>query len=257
MACTSWLSGAVLTTAVAVLPFAAMAECRAWELLPSFAVKQDNGYNVTFAVNVASGKVVGDITGSAHYYTGDDFHRVDGKAGGFFNGTGLQIDVMWQNEVQARYDGSINSEGHFTGTTRKLSNPRGEPDLEIGFISPQTFRCRAVEAPGPPPASATSTGPWAAIAADGKGRWGYAVGQPSPDVAKNAALQGCGDSACTILDALKARCIAYAESRANGGYWYFGHFGADTRTVENNAMRACWKAAPSNSCALVKAACGD
>ena len=118
MACTSWLSAAVLTTAVA-LPSAAMAECRAWELLPSFAVKQDNGYNVTFAVNVASGKAVGDITGSAHYYTGDDFHRVDGQAGGFFNGTGLQIDVTWQNQTLARYDGSINSEGSLQGHNSK------------------------------------------------------------------------------------------------------------------------------------------
>jgi tetratricopeptide (TPR) repeat protein len=100
-----------------------------------------------------------------------------------------------------------------------------------------------------------TSGPWAAIAADGNGRWGHAVGQPSQDVARNAALKGCGGSGCKILDALQARCIAYAESR-EGGYWYFGFLGPNESAVQNNALNACNKAAPAGSCKLLKSICG-
>jgi hypothetical protein len=219
-------------------------------LLPKFAVKQDNGYNVTFDVNVTNGK----ITGSAHYYEGDDFHRVDGKVDGDFYGTSFRIDVWWQTKAYGHYEGYIESDGHLKGVTKNLQNSQGTSS-EVYFTSPQTFRCSVAEAPAPPPASTTATGPWAAIAVDGNGRWGYAVGQPSPDVAKNAALQGCGGGACTILDALQARCIAYAESR-EGGYWYFGLFGPDEGTVQSNAMNACNKAAPAGSCRIVQSVCG-
>jgi hypothetical protein len=244
------LSAAVLAISFALLPQAAWAECQAWELPAKFAVKQDNGYNVTFDVNVTNGK----ITGSAHYYEGANLRRVDGKVDGDFYGASFRIDVWWQTKAYGHYEGYIESDGHLKGVTKDLQNPTGA-NPEVYFRSPQTLRCKVAETPAPSPASPPSSGPWAAIAVDGNGHWGYAVGQPSPDVAKTAALQGCGGGACKILDALQARCIAYAESRA-GGYWYFGLFGPDARSVENNAMSACWKAAPPNSCALVKAVCG-
>ena len=99
------------------------------------------------------------------------------------------------------------------------------------------------------------SGPWAAIATDGNGRWGYAVEQPSQDVARTAALKDCGGSGCKVLDALQASCIAYAESR-EGGYWYFGYFGPNESAVQNDALNACNKAAPAGSCKLVKSICG-
>lgn len=99
-----------------------------------------------------------------------------------------------------------------------------------------------------------NAGVWAAIAVDGNGRWGYAVGQPSQNAASSGALQGCGDSACKILDAQLAQCIAYAESR-QGGYWYFAQLGPDLMTVQGIALNACIKAAPVGSCKLVKARC--
>ncbi len=99
-----------------------------------------------------------------------------------------------------------------------------------------------------------TSGPWAAIAADGNGGWGSAVGQPSQDEARNAALKDCGGSACKILDALQSRCIAYVESR-QGGYWYFDWIGPNESNVQNNALNACNKKAPAGSCKLVKSIC--
>ena len=99
----------------------------------------------------------------------------------------------------------------------------------------------------------STSGPWAAIAADGKGRWGDAVGQPSQDEARNAALKDCG-SGCKVLDALEASCIAYAESR-QGGYWYFDWLGPNESVVQNNVLNACNKKAPAGSCKLVKSIC--
>src|SRR5262245_35043020 len=84
-----------------------------------------------------------------------------------------------------------------------------------------------------------TSGPWAAIAADGNGRWGHAVSQPAQDAAENAALAGCGDDCKIIGDrALEARCIAYAESR-QGGYWYFGWLGPNESTVQDKVLNAC------------------
>ena len=99
-----------------------------------------------------------------------------------------------------------------------------------------------------------TSGPWAAIAADGNGGWGSAVGQPSQDEARNAALKDCGGSACKILDALQSRCIAYVESR-QGGYWYFDWIGPNESNVQNNALNACNKKAPAGSCKIVKSIC--
>lgn len=99
-----------------------------------------------------------------------------------------------------------------------------------------------------------TSGPWAAIAADGNGRWGYAVSQPSQDEAANAALTDCGGSGCKIIGALQARCLAYAESR-EGGYWYFGFLGFKESDVQNKSLNACNNAAPAGSCKLLKSIC--
>ena len=101
-----------------------------------------------------------------------------------------------------------------------------------------------------------TSGPWAAIAADGSGGWGYALGQPSQDAAEKAALEDCG-SGCKIIGAraLKANCLAYAESR-QGGYWYFGWLGPDESTVQSKVLNSCNNAAPAGSCKLLKSLCG-
>jgi uncharacterized protein DUF4189 len=59
---------------------------------------------------------------------------------------------------------------------------------------------------------------WVAVAADSKGRWGYAFGERTSARARAEALRGCGAPGCDIQDTARARCLAYVESRA-GGYW--------------------------------------
>ena len=54
---------------------------------------------------------------------------------------------------------------------------------------------------------------WVAVAADGKGYWGYAFGQATEEQARATALQGCGRSDCNIEGAARTRCFAYVESR--------------------------------------------
>lgn len=132
------------------------------------------------------------------------------------------------------------------------------------FTGPVSFGLPAIVATVTIEADSSSTtyipppptfGPWAAIAADGNGRWGYAVGQPSHDVAANAALTDCDGSGCKILGALKASCLASAESR-EGGYWYFGFLGFNEAAVQNKTLNACNNAAPAGSCKLLKSICG-
>ena len=75
------------------------------------------------------------------------------------------------------------------------------------FSGPVSFDLPAIVATVTIEADSSSTivtqlptsGPWAAIAADGDGRWGDALGQPSQDVAANAALKDCGVSGCRFL----------------------------------------------------------
>ena len=56
-----------------------------------------------------------------------------------------------------------------------------------------------------------------AVAADSKGRWGYAFGERTSARAQAEALRGCGALGCDIQETARARCLAYVESRA-GGY---------------------------------------
>jgi len=58
---------------------------------------------------------------------------------------------------------------------------------------------------------------WVAVAADSKGRWGYAFGERTSALARAEALRGCGARGCDIQETARARCLAYVESRA-GGY---------------------------------------
>jgi hypothetical protein len=277
-------SAVVLATSFAVLPQLASAatyDCRQWGLDGgAFEVVQKNGFRLGFELTQTGTA----IDGSVRYRAGDG--EVRGSVSGSLQGEQVDLTVSWGNGAKGLYKGTVQPtysngvvrSGSLKGYTVDLNQRGGAkvswrssgemltclvlakeesspPKPTSPPVSPAD-KSGVLEKPAIPPPPPSSSGPWAAIAADGKGRWGYAVAQPSPDVARNAALQGCGDGACQILDALQARCIAYAESRANGGYWYFGHFGSDARSVENNAMSACWKAAPENSCALVKAVCG-
>jgi hypothetical protein len=97
-------------------------------------------------------------------------------------------------------------------------------------------------------------GQWAAIAADGKGRWGYGTKFDSADGARKAALAGCG-SGCKVEISAQNRCIAYAESKA-GGYWYGASIGRTQNAVTAAARNACAAGAPKGSCKVVRVLCG-
>lgn len=54
------------------------------------------------------------------------------------------------------------------------------------------------------PAQAHAQG-WVAVAADSKGRWGYAFGERTSAQARAEALRGCGARGCDIQETARAR----------------------------------------------------
>lgn len=98
---------------------------------------------------------------------------------------------------------------------------------------------------------------WVAIAADGKGSWGYASGQQNQNEARAIALQACARTGigCNIEQEAQAHCFAYVESRA-GGYWYGVSVGPTEGHVVASAQNYCQLGAPQGTCRVVKASCG-
>jgi hypothetical protein len=97
-----------------------------------------NEINVVFEL----GEVVdGKVSGSAHYYAGPDFGRVEGNASGTFDGDVLDIFVWWPNKAYGEYNGHIDSTGHLAGVTRDL---QGKNNPEVYWSSKQTFKCAQV-----------------------------------------------------------------------------------------------------------------
>ena len=100
----------------------------------------------------------------------------------------------------------------------------------------------------------TNAGKWGALAADGKGSWGFAVNQASESVARDAALRGCGNAQCAVKIAGQVACYAYFESRTKG-YWYGYHLHTSGATAVQGARSECEKRAPAGTCKLVKSNC--
>ena len=93
---------------------------------------------------------------------------------------------------------------------------------------------------------------WVAVASDGAGLWGIAVGMATRQAAEQSALGECG-MYCRLKFTAQARCVAYAFSetgRAEG-------FGAgDTRQqVEQQSWAECNANVPANSCQIKSARC--
>ncbi len=106
-------------------------------------------------------------------------------------------------------------------------------------------------------APANAQGGWVAVAADGKGSWGYASNQQTQDQARALALQGCAGTGigCNIEQVAQTNCFAYVESRADGGYWYGDSVGPMEGNVVGGALNYCQLAAPQGTCQVVKASC--
>lgn len=113
--------------------------------------------------------------------------------------------------------------------------------------------CARIE--GGPAARPKTTGPHAAVAADGKGHWGYAVGQPSDAQARESAVKGCANPGCKVELAGQWKCAAYATSRANGGYWYGLGLSRTDAGARSAAERGCAKGAPKGTCKAEAAFC--
>src|SRR2546428_14045312 len=120
---TSWIALAFL---FALTPSTAMGNCQtqgvaAWELLQPFNAVQDNGFNVVFELDEFDQR--GQFTGVAHYYTGSDFHRVEGRANAHLDGMNLELSVSWPNKSVGGYTGHIDSSGGLLGVTKDLQDP--------------------------------------------------------------------------------------------------------------------------------------
>jgi hypothetical protein len=93
---------------------------------------------------------------------------------------------------------------------------------------------------------------WVAVASDGAGLWGLAVGMATREAAEQSALGECG-MYCKLKFTAQARCVAYAFSetgRAEG----FGA-GATLQQVEQPASAECNANVPASSCQIKSARC--
>jgi Domain of unknown function (DUF4189) len=95
---------------------------------------------------------------------------------------------------------------------------------------------------------------WVSVAANGKGRWGYAFGKATSENARAEALRGCGHG-CHDEVTTRARCLAYVDSRSRG-YWYGVGVGPTESAVLATARRGCGAGAPAGTCRAVKVVCG-
>ena len=102
-----------------------------------------------------------------------------------------------------------------------------------------------------PAASAQQT-PWVAVASDGAGLWGIAVGMATREAAEGSAIGECGVY-CNIKFTAQALCVAYAYSptgRAEG----FGA-GPSLQAAGQPAWAECNANVPANSCKVQAARC--
>lgn len=102
---------------------------------------------------------------------------------------------------------------------------------------------------------ALASGPYSALAADGKGHFGYAVDYPTEAAARDAALNDCGAPGCKIAAAGQGRCVASYESRLKGDYGYGVGMGGDETKARMVAMANCATTAPAFSCREAKVFC--
>lgn len=93
---------------------------------------------------------------------------------------------------------------------------------------------------------------WVAVASDGAGLWGAAVGMETREAAEASAIGQCG-MYCRLKFTAQAACVAYAFSdtgRAEG----FGA-GPTRQPVEQQAWAECNANVPANSCTVRTARC--
>ena len=95
---------------------------------------------------------------------------------------------------------------------------------------------------------------WVAVASDGAGLWGIAVGMATRQAAEQSALGECG-MYCRLKYTAQARCVAYAFSETGRAEGFSA--GATRQQVEGPALQECSANVPADSCQLKTARCFD
>ena len=93
---------------------------------------------------------------------------------------------------------------------------------------------------------------WVAVASDGAGLWGIAVGMATRQAAETSALGECGIY-CKVKFTAQARCVAYAFSETGRAEGFSA--GATLQQVEQPAWAECNANVPADSCKLRTARC--
>ena len=102
------------------------------------------------------------------------------------------------------------------------------------------------------PSSAQQQRTWVAVASDGAGLWGIALGMTTREAAETSALGECGIY-CKVKFTAQARCVAYAFSETGRAEGFSA--GATLQQVEQPAWAECNANVPADSCKLRTARC--
>lgn len=114
------------------------------------------------------------------------------------------------------------------------------------------FSIAAVLAAGFTSAAPAQQEPWVAVASDGAGLWGVAVGMATREAAEVSALDQCG-MYCKLKFTAQALCVAYAFSNTGRAEGFSA--GATLQQVERPAWAECNANVPADSCTLRAARC--
>lgn len=102
------------------------------------------------------------------------------------------------------------------------------------------------------PAAFAQEQTWVAVASDGAGLWGIAVGMADREAAEQSALGECGIY-CKLKFISQARCVAYAFSPTGRAEGFSA--GPTRQEVEQQAWAECNANVPANSCRVQAARC--
>lgn len=122
--------------------------------------------------------------------------------------------------------------------------------VRIGMMRSWIFTMTLVAAVAT--AASAQEQPWVAVASDGAGLWGVAVGMASREAAETSALGECG-MYCKLKFTAQARCVAYAFSETGRAEGFSA--GATRQEVEQPAWAECNANVPANSCKIKTARC--
>ena len=102
------------------------------------------------------------------------------------------------------------------------------------------------------PAASAQQETWVAVASDGAGLWGVAVGMTTREAAEVSAFDQCGVY-CKLKFTAQARCVAYAFSDTGRAEGFSA--GATLQQVGQPAWAECNANVPANSCTVRAARC--